>query len=79
MPDREKVAKAIEYLNWYFTQDGGTADKNAVDAWEELTREQEPVKPIRQERLSSVKCGKCNSTIPLYCIYCPFCGKKVKW
>jgi hypothetical protein len=45
----------------------------------DLLREQEPVKPIRQEGFSSVECGKCNSTIPLYCIYCPFCGRKVLW
>ena len=45
MADREKgekVIKAVEYLNWYFTQDDGTADKNAVKAWEVLLREQEP-------------------------------------
>lgn len=41
MTDREKVIKAVEYLNWYFTQDDGIADKNAVKAWEVLIREHE--------------------------------------
>lgn len=41
MSDKETVIKAVEYLNWYFTQDDGTGDKNAVKAWEVLLREQE--------------------------------------
>ena len=53
MPDREKVIKAIEYLNWYFTQDDGIADKDAVKAWEVLSREQEPVKVVRVQNIQT--------------------------
>ena len=42
MRDSEKVIKAFQYLNWYFTQDDWTADKNAVKAWEVILRQQEP-------------------------------------
>ena len=42
MAGREEVIKAVEYLNWYFTQDDGTADENAVKAWKVLSREQKP-------------------------------------
>lgn len=42
--DREKITKAVEYLNWYFTEDDGMADKTAVKAWEVLFREQKLVR-----------------------------------
>ena len=77
MPDREKVAKAIEYLNWYFTQDDGAADKNAVEAWEVLTREREPV-PFDEIGYQPV-CGVCNETLDVTDEYCRCCGRKVRW
>ena len=94
MPDREKVTKAIEYLNWYFTQDGGTADKNAVKAWEVvllwlLREEQEPVKP--EHDFPDAKCPNCGTEfvgelmyylgkpITGYYKYCPGCGRAVDW
>lgn len=60
MPDREKVVKAFEYLNWYFTQDDGTADKNAVKAWEVLIREFEPVrcKDCKHYEANTGRCTK---------------------
>lgn len=87
MPDRETVIKVVEYLNWYFTQDDGTADKNDVKAWEVLLQEQEPVqfKVTRKDKSypfwDSVctGCGYTTSTVKNYWKYCPVCGKPVKW
>lgn len=89
MPDREKVIKAFEYLNWYFTQDDGTADKNAVKAWEVLLREQEPVEPKEivnkhypigdYRRTIGWLCGNCGETLMGDADYCSYCGRKVKW
>ena len=85
MRDRETVIKALEHCSRRLgcntcPYDHGCGRQSLLleDA-AKLLKEQEPVKPIRQEGFSSVKCGKCNSTIPLYCIYCPFCGRKVDW
>ena len=86
MTDREKVIKAVEYLNWYFTQDDGTADKNAVKAWEVLLQEQEPVKPkwtdfedsFTGEKFKLYHCGNCGSYLFSDALYCPICGRKVK-
>ena len=77
MSDSETVIKAVEYLNWYFTQDDGTADKNAVKAWEVLNREQEPKWIDYEDRLVPL-CGNCESLLDDV-LYCPRCGKKVKW
>ena len=83
MPDKEKVIKAIEYLNWYFTQDDGAADKSAVKAWEVLLREQEPAEPVKEQIFSFIfgwNCGACG--FPLLVdkfMYCPRCGRKIKW
>jgi hypothetical protein len=83
MSGKETVIKAIEYLNWYFTQDDGAADKNAVKAWEVLIREQEPVKPKRVSTIVDTftyfVCGSCEMPIGLTDRYCSHCGKKVKW
>ena len=83
MADMETVIKAFEYLNWYFTQDDGTADENAVKAWEVLSREQEPVKPEFDPLDGNVgrwRCGSCHISLgavrPPYCWHC---GKRVKW
>lgn len=90
MPDEEKVAKAIEYLDWYFTQDDGTSDKDAVKAWEELIKEREPVRPetIVQTGIGegptihALVCGNCHKIINYNIMYnfrfCPWCGRKVK-
>ena len=91
MPDREKVIKAVEYLNWYFTQDDGTADKNAVKAWEILLQDQEPVKPKANDEAIRVKynCGVCGYLVGFVSTihddmqyrakFCPECGRKVLW
>lgn len=39
MPDKDKVNKMLDalcYLDWYFTEDRGEADKEAVDAYSNL-------------------------------------------
>ena len=91
MPDRKKVIKALEYLNWYFTQDDGAADKNAVNAWEVLLREQEPVEPTANDEAIRVKynCGGCGYLVGFVSTihddmqyrakFCPECGRKVAW
>lgn len=83
MSDKETVIKAVEYLNWYFTQDDGAADKNAVKAWEVLLREQEPVKPeLRMTKHGFrqwIVCGSCYGKIYGGDDYCRHCGKEVKW
>jgi len=93
MPDREETIQRLKEtaaLMDYFQNSCRTMGEGVMAApWcnikqyaldaAELLKEQEPVEPIRQEGFSSVKCGKCNSTIPLYCIYCPFCGRRIKW
>ena len=35
----ESTKKNIEYLDWYFTCDDGTADKDAQKAWSELRKQ----------------------------------------
>ena len=70
MTDRERVIKAVEYLNWYFTQDDGTADENAVKAWEVLSLEQEPrVMTLEEVRAAEVvwleQCGTCVCAIKI--------------
>lgn len=81
MTDQEKAVNAVEYLNWYFTQDDGAADKNAVKAWEVLLREQKPVKPLwALGRTRTASCGACKSWLSDHSWeYCPRCGRKVKW
>ena len=87
MPNKEYVIGCLKYLHDRETwREGPLVSDDHAEARRRITadalallREQEPVEPIRQEGYSSVKCGKCNSTIPLYCIYCPVCGRKVKW
>ena len=87
MRDSEEVIKAVEYLNWYFTHYDGTADENAVKAWEVLRRKQEPVqfKVTRQDKsypfwdTVCTGCGYETSTVKDFWKYCPVCGKPVKW
>ena len=79
MSGRETVIKAVEYLNWYFTQDDGTADKNAVKAWEVLRQEQEPVPPDTAGA-PWWRCGGCGGDIVTEQFkFCPWCGRAVKW
>jgi len=87
MSDRKEVIKAVEYLNWYFTQDDGTADKNAVKAWEVLLREQKPAN-VTTRRIPANggsivwTCGKCGADLApnnAKAKYCSACGKAVKW
>lgn len=81
MTNKEAVAKLQAAGDIAIAAGCELAKIPAIDvlAIADLLTEHEPVKPIRQEGFSSVECGKCNSTIPLYCIYCPFCGRKVLW
>ena len=70
MTDREKAIKAVEYLNWYFTQDDGTADENAVKAWEVFSRKQKPrVMSLEEVRAAEVvwleQCGTCVCAIKI--------------
>lgn len=77
--NKEKAAKAIEYLNWYFTQDDGAADKNAVEAWKELVQDQEIVKHVREQIREKVILGLtvCTDGTPSEdCRKCPYQGKE---
>lgn len=79
MPDEEKAAKAVEYLNWYFSQDDGAADKNAVKAWEELAQEHGLVKTVKEQIREKVILGLtvCTDGTPSEdCRKCPYQGKE---
>lgn len=70
MTDREEAIKAVEYLNWYFTQDDGTADENVVKAWEVFSRKQKPhVMSLEEVRAAEVvwleQCGTCVCAIKI--------------
>ena len=81
--------KAIEYLNWYFTQDDGIADKNAVKAWEALIREHEPktvelIQIDRNGQWGADLIGYCPSCKRLLNSrfsnrFCGECGQAVTW
>ena len=57
MPDRETVIKVVEYLNWYFTQDDGTADKNDVKAWKYCFKSRSLCNLKSQERTKAIRSG----------------------
>lgn len=49
----ESTKKNVEYLDWYFTCDDGTADKDAQKAWSELRKQ-----ITNKEPFICPKCGK---------------------
>ncbi len=84
MPDLIKTIKSLEDYEPYARHFRGITVEGSVilDALE-LLKEQEPVKPVKEQIFSSIfglVCGACN--FPLLSdsyMYCPRCGKKVKW
>ena len=83
MSDMFKVDRAVKYLNWYFIQDDGTADKDAVEAWNTICDRLKPVKPIwfnnKINGQLEVWCGACRESLNYSCSYCPRCGRWVNW
>lgn len=86
MTDREKVIKGLECLITnkvpcdgcpYNEGENSSCLKNiARDAFE-LLKEQEPVKPKRDN--TGILCGRCGQWIGTNDRFCSNCGRGVKW
>lgn len=95
--DKDKVDKVLNdivYLDWYFNEDNGGADKEAVAAYDNLratifqlmiaekTLQKEDIEPKisrEEDGYTWYYCGKCGYEIdPSYESYCPTCGAKIK-
>lgn len=74
---KESIKKSVEYLDWHFTCDDGTADKDAQKAWFELReqianentechfKKQEAIKPtINEDGEAFCICGENVGIIP---------------
>ena len=70
MNEYKSREEAIEYLGWYFSDDDGSADPNAVNAFRYLS---EPVK--YRIKMDGKHCGNCDQRIRYDYIYCPKCGR----
>lgn len=98
MPDREKVVKGLKHCKstWMCNgcpyEDDSTDDCKMYEDALALLREQEPVKPKKEDAWPNMitvcgacgaVCGACGPQIPTpgewRYNYCPTCGRKVKW
>lgn len=65
--------EAVAYLNWYFNDDDGSADINAVNAFRYLNE------PVRYKiKMDGKYCGNCDHHIKYDYIYCPYCGRVIQ-
>lgn len=101
LPDREKVIRGLECCGrwtgdalWdevrcsqcpYDSTEIGCGHRLTADTLA-LLREQEPVKPKREDAGHRIimLCGACGAPIPThggwrYYKYCPTCGRGIKW
>lgn len=63
---------ATKYLRWYFENDSGSADINAVNAFKYLT------KSVKYKiQIDGKHCGNCDKWIKYNHVYCPYCGIKI--
>lgn len=80
---KEEAYHYIDNLKWLKGYDntviGGKTVGEILDEINDLLKEQEPIKPVRN--LGITRCGNCNYEIDRYdgVKYCPNCGRAVKW
>jgi len=69
----ESWEEAVQYLTWYFEQDDGTADQNAIAAFNYI---KEKIPYLIE--YDGKHCGNCDAKIKYDYKFCPYCGRVIK-